>query len=79
MGTTETPPEGFVGTSSIAADAIDNTKIADNAIKRENIDDITDIKQVKEGIKVFKHFKEVEQIDVWIDVRYNPITNKENK
>ena len=43
------------------------------------IDDITDIKQVKEAIRVFKHFKEVEQIDVWIDVRYNPITNKENK
>ena len=43
IGTTEVPPEGFVGRSSIAADAIDNTKIADNAIKRENIDDITDI------------------------------------
>ena len=42
------------------------------------IDNITDIKQGKEGIKVFKHFKEVEQIDVWIDVRYNPII-KENK
>ena len=37
VGTTETPPEGFVGTSSIAADAIDNTKIADAAFKLENI------------------------------------------
>tara|TARA_Y100001970_G_scaffold156927_1_gene192021 strand:- start:518 stop:1729 length:1212 start_codon:yes stop_codon:yes gene_type:complete len=37
VGTTETPPEGFVGTSSIAADAIDNTKIADDAVKLENI------------------------------------------
>ena len=37
VGTTETPPEGFVNTSSIAADAIDNTKILDNAVKLENI------------------------------------------
>ena len=43
------------------------------------IDDITDVKQLKQSIKVFKHFKEVEQIDVWVDVRYNPIINKENK
>ena len=38
IGTTETPPEGFVGTSSIAADAIDNTKIADDAITIPKID-----------------------------------------
>ena len=37
IGTTETPPEGFVNTSSIAADAVDNTKIADEAIKLENL------------------------------------------
>lgn len=43
------------------------------------IDDITNTKQIKKAIEVFKHFKEVEQIDVWIDVRYNPITNKERK
>ena len=43
------------------------------------IDDITNTKQIKKAIEVFKHFKEVEQIDVWIDVRYNPIINKENK
>ena len=43
------------------------------------IDDITNTKQIKKAIEVFKHFKEEEQIDVWIDVRYNPITNKENK
>ena len=43
------------------------------------IDDITNIKQIKKAIEVFKHFKEEEQIDVWIDVRYNPIINKENK
>ena len=28
VGTTETPPEGFVNTSSLAANAVDNTKIA---------------------------------------------------
>lgn len=43
------------------------------------IDDITNTKQIKKAIEVFKHFKEVEQIDVWVDVRYNPIINKENK
>ena len=43
------------------------------------VDDITNTKQIKKAIEVFKHFKEVEQIDVWIDVRYNPLTNKENK
>tara|TARA_R100001509_G_scaffold160360_1_gene128047 strand:+ start:399 stop:617 length:219 start_codon:yes stop_codon:yes gene_type:complete len=43
------------------------------------IDDITNTKQIKKAIEVFKHFKEEEQIDVWIDVRYNPIINKENK
>ena len=37
IGTTETPPEGFVNTSSIAADAVDNTKIADEAVKLENL------------------------------------------
>jgi len=42
------------------------------------IDDITNTKQIKKAIEVFKHFKEVEQIDVWVDVRYNPIINKEN-
>ncbi len=43
IGTTETPPEGFVGSSSIAADAIDNTKIADDAIKREQISSDVDL------------------------------------
>ena len=43
VGTTETPPEGFVGTSSIAADAIDNTKIADDAIKREQLSSDVDL------------------------------------
>ena len=43
VGTTETPPEGFVNTSSIAADAITNAKIANDAVKRENVDNITDI------------------------------------
>jgi len=42
------------------------------------VDDITNTEQVKKAIEVFNHFKEVEQIDVWIDVRYNPII-KENK
>ena len=37
IGTTETPPEGFVNTSSIAADAVDNTKIASEAVKLENL------------------------------------------
>ena len=41
IGTTEVPPEGFVLGSSIAANVIDSTMIADNAIKRENIDDYT--------------------------------------
>ena len=36
IGTTETPPEGFVISSSIAADAIDNTKLADDAVQTEN-------------------------------------------
>ena len=37
VGTTETPPEGFVNTSSLAANAVDNTKIASEAIKLENL------------------------------------------
>lgn len=37
VGTTETPPEGFVNTSSLAANAVDNTKIASEAVKLENL------------------------------------------
>ena len=37
IGTTETPPEGFVNTSSLAANAVDNTKIASEAVKLENL------------------------------------------
>ena len=43
IGTTEVPPEGFVLGSSIAANVIDSTMIADNAIKREHIDNVNDI------------------------------------
>ena len=43
VGTTETPPEGFVIEFSLTQDAVTNAKIANDAVKRENIDNITDI------------------------------------
>ena len=37
IGTTETPPEGFVNTSSLAANAVDNTILASESVKLENL------------------------------------------
>ena len=38
VGTTETPPEGFVNESSLATNAVTNTKVADDAISVAKID-----------------------------------------
>ena len=38
VGTTETPPEGFVIESSLAANAVTNSKIVDNAIDTAKLD-----------------------------------------
>ena len=37
------------------------------------VDDITDKKQLKKALEVIKHNKEINGIDVWIEVRFNPI------
>jgi len=36
------------------------------------VDDITDKEQLVEALKVVRYMTEVEGIDVWFDVRYNP-------
>ena len=40
IGTTETPPEGFVGESSLASNAVTNTKVADGTIKAGGFRDL---------------------------------------
>ena len=41
VGTTETPPEGFVIESSLASNAVTNTKVADDAISVDKMDSIS--------------------------------------
>jgi len=50
IGTTETPPEGFVGESSLASNAVTNTKVADGTIKAVKID------SVAQGNNINKNF-----------------------
>ena len=37
------------------------------------VNDITDKKQLKKALEVIKYHKEINGIDVWIEVRFNPI------